>query len=125
MARLAEIVIDALHPVALARFWASVLNDFEVRAYDTAEIERLAALGYTPETDPSAALDGPEFTIFFQQVSERKTQRNRIHFDVVTRDESAEVHRLVAQGAAIREHHDGYTVMLDPEGNEFCVKQGT
>jgi Glyoxalase-like domain len=25
-------------------------------------------------------------------------------------------------GATVVERHDGYTVMRDPEGNEFCVE---
>jgi hypothetical protein len=28
---------------------------------------------------------------------------------------------LVARGAAIVEHHQRWTVMSDPEGNEFCL----
>ena len=122
MARLAEVVVDALHPARLARFWAAVLDDFEVRAYDTAEIERLAAAGRTPDTDPSVALDGPAFTVFFQETAQSKRSRNRIHFDVVAQDVAAEVQRLVALGASIRDRRDGYTVLQDPEGNEFCVK---
>jgi len=58
MARLTEIVFDALSPARLARFWAAVLETYEVRAYDPAEAARLASLGYTPETDPSVAIDG-------------------------------------------------------------------
>ena len=123
MATLAEIVIDAQHPAALARFWAGVLDDYAVRDYDQAEIDRLAALGHTPETDPTVALDGSGPTWFFQQSGEPTTQRNRIHFDVVCRNREAEVHRLIELGARIREQRDGYTVMLDPEGNQFCVKE--
>ena len=59
MARLVQIVVDCDHPAGLARFWATALDEFEVRAYDAAEIERLAQLGFTPETDPVVILDGP------------------------------------------------------------------
>jgi hypothetical protein len=36
MARIREIVIDALDPAALARFWAAALEDYARRAYDAA-----------------------------------------------------------------------------------------
>ena len=48
MARLAPIVVDCHHPARLARFWASVLDGFEVRPYDEAEIARLAAQATPP-----------------------------------------------------------------------------
>ena len=34
---------------------------------------------------------------------------------------AAEVERLLALGARIRDEHDNHTVMLDPEGNQFCI----
>ena len=51
MARLKDIVIDADHPAALARFWAAALDGYSVAPYDEVEISRLATLGLTPETD--------------------------------------------------------------------------
>ena len=57
MARLKEIVIDCRHPAALARFWAGSLDGYRVRPYDDAEIARLAALGFTPETDLTVMVD--------------------------------------------------------------------
>lgn len=44
MARLKEIVIDARHPAALARFWADALTDYDIRPYDATEIARLAGV---------------------------------------------------------------------------------
>jgi hypothetical protein len=122
MARIREIVIDAAHPAALARFWASALSGYAVRAYDAAEIARLAARGRTPETDPSVAVDGPGPTLFFQEAAQAKRGRNRVHLDVAGGPRSEEVRRLRALGATVRDEHDGFTVMQDPEGNEFCVK---
>lgn len=122
MARIREIVIDALQPAALARFWAAALEGYAVRAYDPAEIERLAARGRTPETDPNVAVDGPGPTLFFQETKAAKTGRNRVHLDLSGADRAAEVRRLCALGATVREERAAYTVMLDPEGNEFCVQ---
>ena len=122
MARIRDIVIDALDPPALARFWAAVLDGYAVRAYDAAEIARLATIGRTPETDPQVALDGPGPTIFLQQVSEPKLGRNRLHLDLVGAPREEEVERICALGATLRDERDVYSVLQDPEGNEFCVR---
>ncbi|MGW0230264.1 VOC family protein [Actinopolymorpha singaporensis] len=121
MAWLREIVVDCRHAPSLARFWAQVLDGYAVRAYDEEEIERLAGLGLTPETDPSVALDGPGPTFFFTEVPEPKAGKNRLHVDVVSADRRAEVARLVERGASVRQEYDGHTVLADPEDNEFCV----
>ena len=121
MAKLREIVIDSAHPAALARFWAAALDGYAVRPYDDAEVARLAALGLTPETDPGVMVDGPGPTICLQLKAEPKTARNRVHMDLACASRPAEIARLVALGAQVRDHHDGFSVLLDPEGNEFCV----
>jgi len=120
--KLKEIVFDAAHPASLARFWAAALDGYAVRAYDDAEIARLAALGFTPETDPSVMVDGPGSSLCFQKWSPLSEARSRIHLDV--KGEAADVARLEALGAAVRERRDGYTIMRDPEGNAFCVQHG-
>ena len=123
MAALREIVVDCVHAPSLARFWAAVLDGYDVLPYDDAEIERLAGLGLTPETDPTVGVGGPGPTLFFQQVPERKTVKNRVHLDVEAPDRAAEVERLVALGASVHSVHDRWTTLLDPEGNEFCVSE--
>ena len=117
-----EIVIDAKTPYALAHFWAAALQGYEVRAYDDKEIARLAALGLTPETDTSVPIDsqsGP--TVWFQKSDEVTTTRNRIHFDLKYAERRDEVVRLEKLGATVRSERDDHTVMLDPEGNQFCL----
>ncbi|TDE94885.1 VOC family protein [Occultella glacieicola] len=121
MATLREIVIDCRDAPALARFWAAALDGYEVRAYDDAEVARLASLGLTPETDPTVAVDGPGPTLFLQQVPEPKTVKNRVHVDLSANDRMAEAARLVDLGASIVAQQDSWTVLGDPEGNEFCV----
>lgn len=122
MARLSEIVIDALQPARLARFWAAAVDGYALRPYDEDELARLATMGRTPETDPSVAVDGPGPTLFFQETGAAKHERNRIHVDLVAAARHLEVERLCALGATVREHHDAFSVLLDPEGNEFCVQ---
>jgi hypothetical protein len=86
--------------------------------------------------DPTGA--GPP--IWFQVVPEPKTGKNRLHLDVYPtgRDRAlpwdrrtalvdARVGELLEAGATVRDAHadpeHGFyaVVMLDPEGNEFCV----
>jgi len=121
MAKLKQIVVDCHHPAGLARFWAEVLDGFEVRAYDDAELARLAARGLTPDTDPVVILDGPCVEICFQQVDPPPRAKTPVHLDVVTEDRAGEVRRLAVLGATIREGFDSHTWMRDPEGNDFCV----
>jgi hypothetical protein len=122
MVRIKEVVIEAETPSQLARFWADTLTGFEVRAYDGEEIERLASIGRTPDTDPTVAVDGPGITIFFRETTRPKNERGRIHLDLVGQARNDEVERIVALGASVKAEMDEYTVMQDPEGNEFCLQ---
>jgi len=123
MAGLDQIVIDCAHPAELARFWAAVLDGYDVRAYDAAEIAKLAAQGLTPETDPVVMVDGPGPLLCFQLAREPRAPNGRIHLDVSVADRAAEVARLCALGASLAREGEGYTVLRDPEGNAFCVAQ--
>jgi len=102
----------------------------------------LARLG-VPEDQRNArsAAEDPEGLrprLFFQQVPEGKVAKNRVHLDVraapgLQGDErmaalEAECERLVALGARRLRRVDpnppmeqGFLVMADPEGNEFCL----
>jgi hypothetical protein len=121
MAKLDSVTVDSLNPARLARFWAAVLDGYAIRAYDDAEIKRLAALGLTPETDPCVMVDGPGPTLCFQTNENRAAIRGRLHLDVRGESRALEIERLKVLGATVRDEHDDYTVMLDPEGNGFCV----
>jgi predicted enzyme related to lactoylglutathione lyase len=56
---------------------------------------------------------------------ERAAAKNRVHIDFRADDRPAEVARLVGLGATEVEEHTvpgmTWTVLRDPEGNEFCV----
>jgi hypothetical protein len=121
MGAIREIVFDCERPSRLARFWAAVLDGYRVRPYDDAELARLAALGLMPETDPTVLVDGPGPSLCFQQAPERKTVKNRVHLDIAVADRKREVARLLAIGASLSRETECYTVLHDPEGNEFCV----
>jgi predicted enzyme related to lactoylglutathione lyase len=116
--RLVHLVIDASDPALLARFWAAALG-WEVGAEEDGEVDVWPA-GYT-YPDPVA------LPLVFVPVPEPKTGKNRVHLDLATESaghQAAEVERLLALGAARADIGQGdvpWTVLADPEGNEFCV----
>ena len=124
MASIKDIVVDCAHPAPLARFWAAVLDGYDVAPYDEAELARLRANGIDdPEDDPTVLVEAgpgrPRF--FFVLVPEPKTVKNRLHLDLRADDPAAEVIRLVGLGARVTCEQDRLTVLEDPEGNEFCL----
>jgi hypothetical protein len=121
MGNIHEIVFDCDKPARLAQFWAELLDGYAVRAYDEAEIARLAALGLTPETDPTVMVDGPGPSLCFQNVDGRRYDNNRVHFDIEVSDRTGVVEHLRQSGAETVRVLPTYTVMRDPEGNQFCL----
>lgn len=121
MLGLTAIVIDCERAAPLARFWSLALG-WPIRPYDQVEVDRLAAGGYTPETDPTVAIDSPDGTlsVFCVEVPEHKVVKNRVHVDIRVRDR-AHFDELVERGARMLAQHEGWLVMADPEGNEFCI----
>jgi hypothetical protein len=121
MATIREIVFDCESAPTLARFWAELLDGYSVRPYDQAEVDRLAKLGLTPETDPTVLVDGPGPMLCFQQVQDRRYEGDRVHLDLSVADRRQEVQRVRALGGAVVREAPDYTVMRDPEGNQFCI----
>jgi hypothetical protein len=121
MGKIHEIVFDCDKPARLAQFWAGLLDGYAIRAYDEAEIARLAALGLTPDTDPTVMVDGPGPSICFQNVEGRRHDNNRVHFDIEVSDRNGVVEHLRQVGAETVRVLPTYTVMRDPEGNQFCL----
>jgi catechol 2,3-dioxygenase-like lactoylglutathione lyase family enzyme len=131
--RIDSVVFDCRDAAPLARFWAAALG-WSVAPYDQDELERLATKGiYDPEEDPSVMVEPPEDSdlpiLFFTEVPEEKVVKNRVHLDLAADGPlEPEVERLEGLGAHVRNwaEEDGriWCVMLDPEGNEFCVVPG-
>src|SRR5262249_53147660 len=121
MGGLVGIVLDCRHASKLAKFWQAALG-WQIRPYDDAEVAKLAALGLTPETDPMVAIDSPDGSLTFhlQEVAEPRTGKNRMHVDGRLRDR-AHLDELLRLGATMVSEHDGWRVLVDPEGNEFCA----
>lgn len=121
MSAIAEIVFEAQMPSRQAAFWAAILDGYQIRAYDEAEIDRLAKLGFTPETDPTVMVDGPGPSLCFQRVAVRNYSNNRVHLDIAVDDVAVTIERVIVLGANVERQETGYTVMKDPEGNQFCI----
>jgi catechol 2,3-dioxygenase-like lactoylglutathione lyase family enzyme len=132
--RIDSVVFDCQDAAPLARFWAAALG-WTVAPYDEEELERLASKGiYDPEEDPSVMVEPPGGTdlpvLFFTEVPEEKVAKNRVHLDLAADGPiEDEVQRLEGLGAAVRnwteEGGNMWCVMLDPQGNEFCVVSPT
>lgn len=125
MAQLHDIVFDCRHPASVARFWAAVLEGYDVAPYDEAELARLRANGiFDVNDDPSVLVervDGGGPRLIFQLVPEPKTVKNRVHLDVLADDLAAEGQRVLDLGARHLSDHDGFRVFADIEDNEFCI----
>ena len=107
-----DITFDVLNPSSMARFWAAALH------YKIQEISPdFAAIIHPHGQNPRCC---------FQKVTTTKDSKNRLHLDLYALDMDAEVRRLIGLGAqkvATREEEGViWTVMLDIEGNEFCVQ---
>ena len=111
------VTIDCVDPKKLATFWSDALGYIEV-----------ADLGGYLILRPADGTPGG-LTVSFQEVPEPKVGKNRIHLDLEAADRAAEVMRLVELGATLvadRTYRDfAWTVLADPEGNEFCVSGPT
>jgi len=113
--QLAHVTFDCHDATALAGFWSQALGT----PVDDGAEAFFASIGY-PATNGTPAW-------LFIKVPEGKTAKNRMHLDLTAGEggRDAEVARLVGLGATKVGDHDEsgnqWTVMHDPEGNEFCV----
>ncbi len=108
--RLYEVGIDSADPERIATWWADVLG---------ARVERGG-----PDDEPWFSVEDiagvPFECLVFAAVPEPKTVKNRIHWDVDTTDLAL----LTSNGAELVRAQDDetrWTVLADPEGNEFCA----
>lgn len=109
---LQNVAIDCANAYELARFWS--------------EVTGCPVDGEPGEPETQVVLpEGP--MLYFNQVPEPKTIKNRIHLCLrpeTSREE--EVDRLLALGATLVDDRrepagPGWAVLADPEGNEFCI----
>lgn len=103
------LTVAARDPATLARWWATTLGwDRVVEGPDGVQV------------GPPAS-GGP--CLFFLPEAARKAGQNRLHLDLRAGDAGV-VEGLLARGARRADIGQGdvaWTVLHDPEGNEFCV----
>ncbi len=121
MGAIHEIVFDCEEPATLAHFWANLLEGYSVRQIDATDAALSVALGLDPTVPTTVLIDGPGPSICFQNVNGQRPDNNRVHFDVEVDERAAEVDRLKQAGATVDRVLPTYTVMRDPEGNQFCL----
>jgi catechol 2,3-dioxygenase-like lactoylglutathione lyase family enzyme len=112
--RIGSVVIDCNDFETMWAFWRDVLG-FVPRE----EPE----LGWGVLRDPN----DPTRQVSLQKVPEPRVGKNRLHFDLYTDEQEAEVERILALGAKrfdrVPEPDEDFVVLEDPEGNLFCVIQ--
>jgi len=115
-ARIAQITIDVSDIETAAEFWSAALGLTSDLGDDG------AATLYPADDAPDEAM-----TIWLQPVSEGKRDKLRLHLDLRPEggDVEGEVERLLGLGATRADvgqsGEETFTVLADPEGNEFCV----
>jgi hypothetical protein len=115
-ARIAQWTLDVHDAELMAHFWSAALGY---------RIEQTTS-GSPHLYPPDDARPG-ELTVWLQASAGPKRDKNRNHPDLVALDGDveAEVDRLVALGARRvdvgQSGDEGFVVLADPEGNEFCV----
>ena len=107
----ASVMIDCVDPDRLAQFWSAVL-DVPVQG-GFGDFVFLAA----------PAGGGPRIAL--QRVPEPRTGKNRLHLDLTGEARATAVPRMQELGASIVAEHEVpglvWTVLADPEGNQFCI----
>lgn len=102
-----EIAIDTLDADRVRPFWAAVLGYVEASGGTLVDPARL----------------GPP--VWFQQMDEPRTERQRFHIDVSVPHDSAEARiaaALAAGGRLVSDAHArSWWVLADADGNEACV----
>jgi predicted enzyme related to lactoylglutathione lyase len=119
-ARVGWIQVDCGDPERLARFWGALLGvGIDGRIGSSPAGPRYLVL--ERQRDSGVALS-------FQWVPEPKRVKNRLHLDVTAVGGLEEVTRLVEELGGFREPDGDFAeggwqwrVMVDPEGNEFCL----
>jgi Glyoxalase-like domain len=112
---LENIVMDAVEPQPLGRFWEAVLGGERLTDEPDGFETRLAIEG------------GPVLDLCLQRVPEPPEEPLRLHLDLLGGGRQAqEVERLLGLGARHLDIGQGavpWVVLADPEGNPFCVME--
>ena len=108
--RIGSTVVNCADIEAMTTFWSAAL-DLQPGSHEPGDRFRV--------------LRGEHVNLSLQVADTPVTARDQMHLDLYSDDADRQVERLVGLGARrVRENRDPddtYVVLLDPEGNEFCV----
>jgi catechol 2,3-dioxygenase-like lactoylglutathione lyase family enzyme len=111
---LGAVVINCHDVEPLVAFWSQLLDAEEARRFP-------GFVWLEPAAEGAPALA-------FQQVPDPTPGRNRVHLDFETDDRESLIERVLELGGSRVEDHEiagfHWTVLADPEGNEFCAADG-
>lgn len=106
-----DVCIDVNDLDGMTVFWETIMG-YE-RSFE--------APGHSYLIDPSGR--GPH--VYLQQVPEMRTEKNRLHLDIVVPSLDEAVQKAEELGAtrqwADRSIYTSFVVLADPEGNLFCL----
>ena len=112
VARFAQWTLDVHDVDRMAQFWSAVLGYTIDKHDDNVHL-------YPP--------DGTGPSVWLQPTRTPKAGKNRNHPDLIATDDNtpAELARLLSLGATHanvgQSGNEPFTVLTDPEGNEFCL----
>jgi predicted enzyme related to lactoylglutathione lyase len=116
--RLVQMAMNARDDSAVGRFWAQALG-WGVSSEEPG-VTSVEPVGFAYPDPVAVCID-------VIAVPEPKTVKNRVHVDLATTsaahqaDLAARLQALGATPADVGQGHVPWTVLADPEGNEFCV----
>lgn len=122
--KIACVAFDCLDALVVGRFWSAAIG----RPLDPGAASEFASIGFHGRRNRAGwgaveRDDDPSW--LFARVPEPKAVKNRLHLDVVAANPETEIARLIEIGATRIGDRDEYgytwTLMADPEGNEFDV----
>lgn len=109
--RIGAVTIDSVDPDSLIPFWTEIAGVEVAERY--------------PDYIFTTKIPGNHIRLAFQRVPEEKSSKNRLHLDMSHPDREALIARILELGGSrIADRGDeafSWTVLADPEGNEFCV----
>ena len=112
--RITQLTLDVIDAPKMSEFWSLALG-YRAIPDDGRSIHLV------PPDDADSDLP----TMWLQPVDARKHHKNRCHPDLEAEDPAAEVERLLTLGATHADvgqtGRETFVVLVDPEGNEFCV----
>ncbi|MEJ7801203.1 MAG: VOC family protein [Ilumatobacter sp.] len=121
-----SIVVDCVNVAAQAEWWRETLGWQTVYEADTEVVIVPAHVNEDSIRSMRWEQVGPG--LVFVPVPEEKAVKNRLHIDLAPHtsdDRDAEIAALLERGATLvdvgQRSDITWTVLADPEGNEFCV----